>query len=463
MRLFGTNGIREVVGGTLDARFVTDIVGAIAEVHEGKGTAIVGTDARTSSPALGRIAAGTLAMAGMDVLELGILPTPAIQYNVPRLHASFAVVITASHNPPEFNGIKGIAADGLEFPRELEERVEAAYAARRGRTVDFARVGTITPVPDGASRYVDGILSCVNVDRIRQRKLRVLVDCGNGTSTVSSPLLLQKLGVRYVALNATFDGTFPGHLSEPTEANVAGTVRTVTAVGADFGVVHDGDADRSVFIDEKGRYIPGEKMLALFAREAVRAHPGGLVVTPVTSSDAVAEVIAPFGGSVLFTRVGSPVVARAMQEHKAVMGGEENGGLIFADHQLARDGAVTLAKVSEILATTGQPLSELIDSLPPYHLVKEKVACPVPLRAKLLDAVPGLLDADSGGEVTRIDGVKVRTSKGWVLVRPSGTEPLCRIFAESRDRAVAEELARGTARRVASLVEDLERESLARA
>lgn len=456
MGYFGTNGIREVVGTKLDARFITEMVTAIAEVHGDAGPVVVGTDARTSSPALGRIAAGTLAMAGLDVIELGILPTPAIQYNVPRLGAAYGVVITASHNPPEFNGLKGIASDGLEFTRETEERVEAAYQARRSPPVPYDRIGTISSDPNGGTRYVEGILSHVKVEEIRKRRFQVLLDCGNGASSITSPMLLHRLGARYVTLNATMDGTFPAHHSEPTEANVQGLVQGVRAVGAELGVAHDGDADRSVFVDEQGRYVPGEKILTLIAREVIKGQGGGIVVTPVTSSDSVAEVVAPFGGTVVYTRVGSPVVSRIMKERRGAIGGEENGGLILAEHQIARDGAMTLAKVLEIMAVSGQPLSELIRSLPPYHLVKGKVRCPVALRGRLLEALPGILDTKPGVEVTTLDGIKVRTSTGWVLVRPSGTEAICRIFAESREAPLATELARATAKRVEELVASLE-------
>lgn len=458
MGYFGTNGIREVVGTKVTARFIADMTTAIAEVHGGVGPAVVGTDARTSSPALGRVAAGALSMAGIDVIELGILPTPAIQYNVPRLGAAYGVVITASHNPPEFNGIKGIASDGLEFTREIEQRVEAAYEVGKSPSVPYDRIGTISSDPNGGARYVEGILSHVKADAIRKRRLKVLLDCGNGAASITSPTLLHRLGAQYFTLNATMDGTFPAHHSEPTEANIQSLIRSVKSVGAELGAVHDGDADRSIFVDEGGRYIPGEKILTLLAREIIKAQGGGVVITPVTSSDSVAEAIKPYGGSVIYTRVGSPVVSRIMKEKQGVLGGEENGGIILAEHQIARDGAMTLAKIMEILSLSGQPLSELVRSLPPYHLVKEKVRCPVPLRGKLLDALPGILDAKDGAEVTTLDGVKVRTATGWVLVRPSGTEPICRIFAESRDPSHATELARSTSKKVEELVRSLEAE-----
>jgi phosphomannomutase/phosphoglucomutase len=440
---FGTNGIREVVGSGLTARVVAEVAGAFAQVLGTPGPAVVGTDGRTSSPAFGRVAAGALSASGVEVLELGVLPTPAFQYSVPRLGARYALVVTASHNPPEFNGIKGIAGDGLEIPPEAERAIEKAVAEGTFPRVPFDRVGTIRPDPEAAHRYVHGILDQVDRSIIAARKLRVVLDCGNGASAVTSPTLLHELSVRYTTLNGNVDGLFPGHLSEPTEANLVDLARTVAAIGADFGVAHDGDADRAVFVDEHGSYVPGERMLALLAREAVRSAGGGLVVTPVTSSLAVEEAIRPLGGKILYTRVGSPVVSRAMAGSKAVFGGEENGGCLFPAHQLARDGAMTLAKVLELVARDGRPLSQILSELPSYVLVKRKVPCPPALRDVVIGELGEELAREASGDtqVLTLDGVKVQGPGGWYLIRPSGTEPLFRVFAEAKGAREAESLA----------------------
>ena len=457
-RYFGTNGIREVVGESLTARFVTDMAGAIGVVVGDGRPIAVAWDGRTSSPAFARIASGTLSLGGFEVQELGVMPTPCAQYNVPRVGASCGVIITASHNPPEFNGIKGIADDGLEFTPQTEEAVEKAFAEGKARRVPFDRVGGIRPEEGSIERYLAGVRAQVDVESIRRRGLRVVMDCGNGASAVSGPTLLGQFGLRYVSINGNLDGRFPGRPSEPTEANLKDLLASVPAYHADLGVAHDGDADRAVFVDEKGRFIPGEKILTLLAREEVRAAGGGTVVTPVTSSQSVEDVISPLGGKVHYTRVGSPVVARAMAETKAVFGGEENGGCLFPRHQCARDGAMTLAKVLELLSTTGKPLSQLPEELPPYFLIKKKVECPIALRQQVLAEVPSLLDAgkDASTRVITLDGVKVVTPRGWVLVRPSGTEPIYRVFVEAKDRAAAEQLANLTLEKVEGLIRKLQ-------
>jgi phosphomannomutase / phosphoglucomutase len=440
MRLFGTNGIREVVGDKLTASFIAQVASGITTVLAPNDLVTIGWDARTSSPMIARIVSSTLAMAGHRVAELGILPTPAVQYLVPRLGAQMGIIATASHNPREFNGLKCIAADGLEVPRSVEAAIEEAAAAHRGRTASYDAMGSVYPVADGADRYVDGIVHQVDVERIRRRHFTVVLDCGNGASVTTSPYLLRRLGCRTVSMNAHADGTFPGHLSEPTEANMQDLVHAVPALGADFGVGHDGDADRAIFVDASGRYIPGEETLALLARDAVERAGGGVVVSPVSASQSLEDAVRPHGGRVVYTRVGSPAVTHEMEAQKAVFGGEENGGLIFPKFQYARDGGMSLAGVLDLLARLDVPLSEALRTVPRYALVREKVACPVEARVAVMARVTATLQ-DGAERVVTLDGVKAYREGGWILLRPSGTEPLLRIFAESKDPARARALA----------------------
>ena len=440
MRLFGTNGIREVVGERLTAPFLTRVAAAIAAMVPAGRPIVVGRDGRTSSPAFAEILRSTLALAGHRVIDVGLLPTPAIQFLVPRWSAQLGVIITASHNPPEFNGVKVIAADGLEVTRDFEEGIEAGVEGNVTPSAPFSKVGEVLLDASGAGQYMDAIIARVDAERISSRRFTIVLDCGNGASVVTSPRLLRRLGCRVITLNGQVDGTFPGHLSEPTPANLADLALTVPAIGADLGIAHDGDADRAVFVDASGRYVAGEETLTLLARDAVEKAHGGIVVTPVSGSQAVEDAVRPLGGSVVYTRIGSPAVTREMQEQHAIFGGEENGGLIFPAHQLARDGAMTAAAVLDLLARRGTDLAHALAELPRYVLVKEKVACPVELRENVLERVTAALARDSEKVVT-LDGVKAYRDGGWVLLRPSGTEPIFRIFAESKDAGTARELA----------------------
>ncbi|MGA8542044.1 MAG: phosphoglucosamine mutase [Thermoplasmata archaeon] len=454
MRLFGTNGIREVVGEALAAPFVTRVAGAIASEFAPGKPIVVGMDGRTSSPAFARIISGTLALAGHDVIDVGVLPTPAIQYNVTRLGAQLAVIVTASHNPREFNGIKCIAADGLEISRETEQAIESGVAAGRGATVPYDRIGEISLRTDGARRYVDAILAQVDVARIRARHFTIVLDCGNGASVPTAPALLRRLGCRVVTLNGNLDGTFPGHLSEPTEENLGDLQRMVPAVGADLGIAHDGDADRTVFVDASGRYVAGEEILTLLAEDAVRRHSGGVVVTPLSASQSVEDAVSAAGGTVVYTRIGSPVVTHELQTRHGIFGGEENGGLIFPEFQLARDGGMTAAAVLDLLSRREKSLADVLVGLPRYSLIKAKEPVPVALREAVLARVTERLRAGSDRVVT-IDGVKAFRDGGWILVRASGTEPLFRVFAESKDRARAQALSNAGLEALRSAVAEL--------
>ncbi|MCI4341984.1 MAG: phosphoglucosamine mutase [Thermoplasmata archaeon] len=443
MRLFGTNGIREVVGDRLTPAFAVDLAGAIARTLPVGPPVAVGWDGRTSSPGLARIVSGTLALNGHDVVELGLLPTPAFQYSVAAVGAQLGIIVTASHNPPEFNGFKLIAADGLEVLRTVEEGMEANVEKGLSSPVPFDRVAPIRQDPAGANRYLRAICSAVDVERIRSRKFFVVLDCGNGASVVTSPELLRRLGCRVVSLNGQVDGTFPGHPSEPTEENLSGLRAAVPAMGADLGIAHDGDADRAVFVDATGAFLPGERVLTLFARQRVRLNRGGVVVTPVSSSQSVEDVVKPLGGEVVYTRIGSPSVTREMQRRKAIFGGEENGGLIFPELQLARDGAMSAAAMLDLLAREELPLAGAVRDLPSYVLRKEKITCPADALESVISEVGKELVASSERVVT-LDGVKAYRNGGWVLVRRSGTEPIIRVFAEAKQPDVADRLVKET-------------------
>ncbi len=435
--------------------FVTSVAAAIGRAYPVGAPIAVGWDGRTSSPAFAGIVSGALATAGHSVIQLGLLPTPAIQYNVRSVGAQLAVIVTASHNPPEFNGLKCIAADGLELPRTEEERIEALVESGETRNAPYDRIGGIHEDAHGPERYLHGILSKVRRDAIIAKHHRVLLDCGNGASAVTSPSLLRRLGCRFTTLNGQVDGTFPGHLSEPTEQNLQELIRTVPALGVEFGAAHDGDADRTVFVDAKGRFIPGERILTWFAREFVRERHGGLVVVPVTASQSVEDVVKTEGGQVLYTAVGSPSITRAMQERGAVFGGEDNGGYIFPRLQLARDGAMTLATALDLLTHLDTSLDEALRDLPQYYVAKEKVMCPAPVRQAVMDRLSSEL-AQGADRVVTLDGVKAYQGRGWVLLRPSGTEPLFRIFAEDPDPETARRRAAGVVARVSSVVEELQ-------
>lgn len=429
-RLFGTNGVRGVVNEDMDIRLAMELGQAIGEFMEGE--VALATDTRTSAHMLKSAVSCGLMASGTDVVDLGIVPTPALQYFIKTKSISGGVMITASHNPPEFNGIKCVDSDGTEMPREKEERIEAIYFEKNYRHRGWSEVGSISRPTNVIGAYSKAIMAQVDVHRIRKAGMSVVLDCANGAGSLCTPDLLGSMGVRAVTLNCNPQGTFPGHPSEPTPDHLGDLISLVRETDADLGIAQDGDADRAIFIDEKGNYLFGDKSLSIVARAMVR-EKGGVVVTPVSSSSCVEEVVRDEGGEVVFTKVGAPIVARKMIEIGATFGGEENGGLIFPEHQYCRDAAMTTAKMLEIVAIHGS-LSELVRQVPVYYMDKRKVTCPDELKQIVLE---GAIAAAEDRKVDTTDGVKIYFEDGWTLIRPSGTEPIVRIYSEGRTEGSA--------------------------
>lgn len=433
-RMFGTNGVRGIVNEDMNAELALQMGKAIGKFFG--GSVAIATDSRVSGDMIKAAVSAGLMATGCTVVDLGIVPTPAIQYYVKTNDdAVGGVMITASHNPPMFNGIKCIDGDGTEMPREKEEEIEILYASDIPCR-PWNEIGTIETYGTAGEEYIDAVLSHVDVAAIRKAKLTAVVDCANGAACVTTPLLMKKLGVRAVTLNADIQGEFPGHLSEPTAENLKDLLALTKFVGADLGCAHDGDADRAVFATNTGEFVPGDKSLSLIAKTTVTADKGGIIVTPVSSSSMVEEVVTNAGGKLVYTAVGSPVVARRMMAESSKFGGEENGGLIFAEHQYCRDGAMTIAKMLESIVKFG-PLVKQLEELPVYYTDKRKIECPNNRKNDLIEAMKEKFSP--GNKVDLTDGMKILFSDGgWVLLRPSGTEPIFRIYSESKDKSIAE-------------------------
>ena len=434
-KMFGTNGVRGVVNQDMNVQKALQIGKAIGAVTP--GVTAIATDTRYTCDMLKMAVSAGLMSVGCDVIDLGSLPTPALQYYVRTHSVVGGVMITASHNPPQFNGIKVIANDGTEASPQQEEAIEAKYDEEIA-PVSWKDTGHTSRYVGAADDYVDAIVSKLDVDAIREANLTVVLDCTNGAAFYTSPLLLRRLGVRAITLNGNPQGEFPGHPSEPTEDNLQDLMKMVRDTPeAVLGIAHDGDADRCVFVDGEGNYVPGDKTLAILARSIVKENGGGIVVTPVATSSVIDETVSSVGGKVVRTAVGSPKVARRMIDDGGIFGGEENGGLIFADHQFCRDGGMAIGRMLESIIKIG-PLKEQVDSLVPFYTVKKKLVCPDDLKEPVLN----FLDENTPNiRKDTTDGLKLIFTNGWVLARASGTEPIFRVYAESRDKAVAEELA----------------------
>ena len=435
-RLFGTNGIRGVVNREITPEFAARVGLSLGTFFQG-GRVLLGCDGRLSSPFLKAVVAGSLLSTGCEVYDAGMVPTPALQYGVRHFGMDGGVMITASHNPPEYNGFKVFAGDGVELDRGREVEVEEIFFEERFHRAEWDRIGGLQANNEVLRVYREAVLGQVDAGLIRGAGLCVAVDPGNGVTALVVPQFLHDLGCGVVTVNADVDGRFPGRGPEPKPDTLGSLSALVRSAGADLGVAFDGDGDRAIFVDEGGRVHWGDRSFALIAREFLAEHPGEAVVTPVSSSQVLRDVVEAGGGRVVWTRVGSIVVSRRMVSEGIGLGGEENGGVMYGPHLPVRDGAMTAALILEILARTGKRLSELFDELPGYCQMKDRVACPEGLKGRVLGELRGAVE---GPRVETLDGVKVwYPDSSWILVRPSGTEPIFRLYAE----AETEERVRG--------------------
>lgn len=433
-RLFGTNGVRGVVGEEMHPDLVLGIGAALGSLRRGR--IAVGRDTRTSGPALSAALRAGIMATGCDVVDLGVLPTPALQYIVRGRFVAGAMV-TASHNPPEYNGVKIIDTDGTEMGDEEVVLLEDRLFARRFEYAPWDRVGGQVSAPDLAGEYIAGVTGHFSPDT--GAGMTVVMDPGSGAGCRTTPEILARIGCRVHTLNAVPDGSFPGRAPEPSEEGLRPLAEMVKATGAAMGIAHDGDADRTVFIDEKGRFLEENREFAIVAR-SLCGEKKGTVVAPVSTSLVVGDVAGRLGSTVDYTAVGSIYVARRMREliaagRPVVMGGEGNGGLVYPDHQFCRDGAMTAAMVVAIVARSGKPLSELAGSLPRYHMIKEKIRA-----GDGRALVAGLVRRYAREKPDLTDGIRLNREESWALVRPSGTEPLVRITIEAKREREAQEL-----------------------
>ena len=451
-RLFGTNGIRGVVNKELTSEMAIKI-GAATGTFFQRGTLIVGFDARTSSPMFARAVTAGLNATGCNVLFAGIAPTPALQYAVKNHKTEGAMIITASHNPPEYNGIKVVWNDGIELSREQEIEIENIFFDEKIHYAKWDKIGSTRDLPGTIDDYVEAIKRHVDVAGIVNKNYHIVVDTANSVGSLSAPHLLRELGCKVTTINANIDGTFPGRTPEPRPENLKDLALTVKAIGADLGAAYDGDADRSIFVDEQGETHWGDKTFALVEKYFLKDNSGEKIVTPVSSSTLVKDIADAYGGEIVWTKVGSVTVSQTMKKLNVKLGGEENGGIFYGPHQSVRDGTMATALILDIMAKTGEKLSRLLGELPKYFIEKGKVECQNYLKEK---ALKKLTEQLKGLNPSTIDGVKIWfEDKSAILMRPSGTEPVYRLYAEAKTEEKAMQLVREYGSRLKRLIYSL--------
>jgi phosphomannomutase/phosphoglucomutase len=427
-KFFGTNGIRGIFSEDFTLEFVHDMTLAIGTYFE-KGPILIGYDGRESSPIICKIISSTLNSIGIDCNVAGIVPTPCLEFAVKTLGYSGGIMITASHNPPQYNGIKPAGKDGVEISREDELVIEDIYFKKSWIT-NPEKWGVTGEETRAIDTYLKGIISQIDSKLIESKSFKVVLDLGNGAQAVTAPDFCKMINCEAILVNETIDGMFPGRGSEPTPQNLSVLSKTVLENKANLGIAFDGDGDRSIFCDNLGNILTGDKSALVLIQHILNKNPNSLVVTCLNSGLNTEVLAEKYNSKVIRTKVGSVEVSRKMLSTDALIGFEENGGFMFGTHNQVRDGCMSLALMLDLLANIDNSLSDEISKLPSSFTTKDKMKCSSDDVDKIISSLK-----EEFPESDISDGIKIIIdSKNWVMIRPSGTEPIIRIYAESENQ-----------------------------
>jgi phosphomannomutase len=434
--MIGVSGIRGLVGSTLTPQLVAS-AGAAFGTHCGGGRVVVGRDSRPSGEMVRAAVISGLLAAGCEVIDVGIAATPTIAVMVRHTGAAGGVVITASHNPSPWNGIKFLTSDGCAPPAAVAGRIIDALHAGRFSYVPVDQLKPLVTDDRGSDVHVDLVRKLVDVAAIRKRKFRCVLDSVNGAGGPAGRKLLEALGCSVVHLHAEPHGRF-AHMPEPIRENLTELAARTGQEGGDIGFAQDPDADRLAIVDEEGSYIGEEFTLALAAKHIFAASPGAAVAN-LSTSRMIDDLAAAAAGTcrVFRSAVGEANVVEILQRERAVLGGEGNGGVIDPRVVLVRDSLTAMALALQVLVSEGRPLSHVVAHLPRYTMVKQKFEC---ARPRIDAALKAVQQAFASERLNTLDGVRIDWPEGWVHVRASNTEPIMRVIGEANDAATANAL-----------------------
>jgi phosphomannomutase/phosphoglucomutase len=432
--IFREYDIRGRVGEDLTPETVVSIgkgFGTYA-AREGGKSLMVGRDCRLSSPPFRDALVEGILSAGMDVVDVGVCPTPLLYFSILRFGGDGGVMVTGSHNPPEFNGFKLSVGQGTLYGDQIREirRIIERGDFVSGKGKESRR----DVVPD----YREYVASNISIPR----RLKVVVDAGNGTAGPVAPPLFRELGMDVVELFCEMDGRFPNHFPDPTvPENLASLIRVVRETRADVGVAYDGDADRIGAVNDRGEVLFGDSLLILFAREILRRKPGATILSEVKASQNLYDDIVRHGGRPVMWKAGHSLIKKKMREESAEVAGEMSGHIFFADRYLGFDDAIyASARLFEIIAGSDRPLSEMLSDLPPVVSTPEiRVECPDEIKFRVAERVAEIVRPQAR-EVIGLDGVRAVFDGGWGLVRASNTQPILVLRFEGKDRETVERI-----------------------
>ena len=437
----GISGVRGIINDGFDEEVVKVYTRAFAQLMD-NGRIVIAQDSRPSGEMFKAVVEETLSQLGCEIIDCGICPTPTAQLMVKDLNARGGIIVTASHNPIEWNALKFVGDEGLflDSDEHKQLQIELAKVSEAG-PLTAERSGSVTKLDDRLERHIQNVmaLDLMNVPAIRALKPKVVIDAINGAGSEVLPAFLERLGCEVIPINCDNDGNFV-HTPEPLPENLMELRSTVSRVGADIGIATDPDADRLAVIDANGNPLVEEYTLVLAAYHALRhakEDDRRPLVTNLSSTKALDDLAERYGRQVLRTPVGEIHVARKMQQQDSLIGGEGNGGVILAESHLGRDSLVASGLILSLMAETKQSIREIADDLPRYEMVKDKINVQGYQPADILQSL-----AEKYASLTPNleDGVKISWKDRWVHFRASNTEPIVRIFAEASTRTIAASL-----------------------
>jgi phosphomannomutase len=436
-----TSGVRGVIGQGLDPLIAARYAAAFGTMLK-KGKVVVGRDSRPSGEMLlGAVISGLVAV-GIDVVKIGLVPTPTVEIAVKKLKASGGVCVTASHNPARWNALKFFNSRGEFISAEQFKRLESIYQEGHFAFKSHTRLGKFHCQTQWVEEHVRLALSVKTVNKaaIKKRRFTVVADAVNGAGSVALPLLLQKLGAKVIEINCSSNGDFV-HEPEPVPKNLGQLCRAVKRHKADLGLACDPDADRLALVDEKGRPIGEELTLTIAVKEVLNKTKGPVVVN-LSTSKTTTDMAESLGSCVYRSPVGEANVVRMMRVRQAVIGGEGNGGVIYPAFHTGRDALMAAALVLSCLAEGNVRLSQLVETLPKYYIIKTKAPLPDDFsdRLKLLERDAKRLLGSAA--IDRRDGLRFDFRRGWMQVRSSNTEPIFRLIMETDDPKLTNRLSK---------------------
>ena len=425
------SGVRGVVGESLTPALLTRFAQAFG-TYVGGRTIVIGRDPRTSGEMVKQAVIAGLLSSGCRILDIGMCPVPTIQLLVRHQRAQGGIAITASHNPAEWNALKFIGPSGFFLDSGQARELLDIYHQGEYTKVGGAEMRAVAELPAATDLHIQKIVEVLGRLPARAQRLRVVLDACNGAGSIAGPKLLEAFGAEVIPINTTPDGSFP-RPAEPLAENLGDLCAAVKAEKADVGFAQDMDADRLAIVSEEGIAIGEEYTLLLAALYVLSKSPGPLVANLSTTA-ALQEVARRFGCPLSLSKIGEVNVTEEMQKQNAVIGGEGNGGVIYPRLNFARDSLVGMALILHLLAETGETISALVNSLPRFTMIKEKLVCPSDKIAAVLKIIRKEYAAYT---MDLRDGVKVSLPDGWFLVRGSTTEPIIRVIAEAATEANA--------------------------